>query len=72
MPLAMVKMGEKARVKAITGTDAVKHHLGALGFVPGVIVTVVQLSYGNMILGVHDSRIAIDGGLARRILIEMA
>ncbi len=70
MPLACVKMGEKVRIIAITGTDVVKHRLGALGFVPGVVVTVVQLSYGNMILGIHESRIAVDGELAKRILVK--
>ena len=52
MPLAMLKRGDKARIMTIKGTDVVKKHLGALGFVPGVMVTVVQLSYGNMILGI--------------------
>ncbi len=70
MPLALVKTGERVRVMAITGTDQVKHRLGALGFVPGVVVTVVQLSYGNMILGIHSSRIALDGELAKRILVQ--
>ncbi len=72
MPLAMMKMGEKARVMAITGTDSVKRHLGSLGFVPGVVVTVIQLSYGNMIVGIHDSRIAVDGELTKRILVQEA
>ncbi len=70
MPLALMKMGEKGRVTSITGTDVVKHRLGSLGFVPGVIVSVIQLSYGNMILGIHDSRIALDGELTKRILVQ--
>ncbi len=70
MPLALVKTGERVRVMAITGTDVVKHRLGVLGFVPGVVVTVVQLSYGNLILGIHSSRIALDGELAKRILVK--
>lgn len=72
MPLVMLKKGEKARIMTIKGSDVVKKHLGALGFVPGAVVTVVQLSYGNMILGIHDSRIAINDDLARRILIQAA
>ena len=72
MPLAMLKRGDKARIMTIKGTDVVKKHLGALGFVPGVMVTVVQLSYGNMILGVHDSRIAVNDDLAKRILVQAA
>lgn len=70
MPLALLGRGDKARIRTIKGSDVVKHHLGALGFVPGVMVTVIQLSYGNMILGIHDSRIALNDDLARRILVE--
>ncbi len=70
MPLALIKMGEKVRVMTITGSDQVKHRLGALGFVPGVVVTVIQLAYGNMIIGIHESRIAVDGDLAKRILVQ--
>ena len=72
MPLALMKVGEKARVKAIAGTDAVKKHLGALGFVPGVVVSVVQTTAGSMILGLHDSRVAVNEDLARRVLVEAA
>lgn len=70
MQLSLLKRGERARIVTIKGTDLVKKHLGALGFVPGVMVTVVQLGYGNMVLGIHDSRIALNGDFARRILVE--
>ena len=70
MQLSLLKRGERARIVTIKGPDLVKKHLGALGFVPGVMVTVVQLGYGNMVLGIHDSRIALNGDLARRILVE--
>ena len=71
MPLSMVKAGEKARVVAMTGTDEVKKHLGNLGFVPGAIVTVVQIMAGSMIVGIHDSRIAINDDLVKRVRVEM-
>ncbi|MGN0832933.1 MAG: ferrous iron transport protein A [Kiritimatiellia bacterium] len=70
MQLSLLKRGERARILTIRGTDVVKKHLGALGFVPGVMVSVVQLGYGNMILGIHDSRIALNGDLAGRILVQ--
>lgn len=68
--LSRMKKGERARILSICGADVVKKHLGALGFVPGAIVSVVQLSYGNMILGIHDSRIALNDGLAQRIAVQ--
>ena len=57
---------------AVTGGDSVKKHLGALGFVPGVVVSVVQVMDGSMILGVQESRIAVNEDLARRIMVEAA
>ena len=72
MPLAMLRVGEKARVTAITGTDMVRKHLGSLGFVPGVVITVVQVANGSMILGLQDSRIAVNDDLARRIIVKAA
>ncbi len=72
MPLSMMNMGEKARVASIHGSDAVKRRLGSLGFVPGAIVSVVQVMGGSMILGLQDSRIAINDDLARRVMVQAA
>ena len=72
MTLSMIKIGEKARVLSITGADSVKKHLGALGVVPGTLVVVCQVSFGNMIIGVHDSRLAINEDVAQRICVAAA
>ena len=69
MPLSMVKIGEKARISNVGGSDAVKKHLGSLGVIPGAIVSVCQVSNGNMIIGIHDSRLAINEDLSRRIMV---
>ena len=70
MTLAAMKEGERARIVRVTGNEAVKRHLGALGFVAGTVVRVVGASYGNMILAVHESRIAVNEATARKIEIE--
>ena len=72
MPLAMMKEGERVRVVNIHGADSVRKHLGSLGVVAGAMVTVQHVSAGNMIIGVHDSRLAINDDLARRIMVEAA
>ena len=64
MTLAAMKEGERARIVRVTGDEAVKRHLGALGFVAGTVVRVVRTSYGNMILAVHESRIAVNDATA--------
>ena len=70
MPLAMVKIGEKVRVTNVSGADSVRKHLGSLGVVAGTILTVSQIVNGSMIIGIHDSRLAINDDLARRIHVE--
>lgn len=69
MPLTMAKPGEVNYICKITGKDEVRQHLAELGFVVGERVTVVSEIGGNMILSIKDSRIALDKGMANRIMI---
>ena len=68
-PLTMTKVGEKGQIKRISGRDEVKVHLAELGFVVNNEVTIVNRMGDNLIVQVHDSRIAIDSTLAKRIFI---
>ena len=70
MTLAEMKEGERARIVRVGGEEAVKRHLGALGFVAGTVVRVVGESYGNQILAVHESRIAVNDATARDIEVD--
>ena len=67
MTLATMKEGERARIVRVDGEEAVKRHLGALGFVAGTVVRVVGTSYGNMILAVHESRVAVNDATAEGV-----
>lgn len=69
MPLSMAKTGETVTIRKITGKDEVRQHLAELGFVVDAAVTVVSEIAGNLIVQVKDSRVALDRGLANRILI---
>ena len=46
-----------------------RKRLGTLGFVEGVEVEVINELNGNLVIGVMDSRVAIDRKLADRILV---
>ena len=70
MKLDSMKEGVRARIVRVNGEEAVKRHLGALGFVAGTVVRVVRTSYGNMILAVHESRIAVNDATAADIEVE--
>ena len=69
IPLSMVKAGERGVIKKINGKDEVRQHLAELGFVVDTEVSVVNEVAGNLIVQVKDCRIAIDKGMATRIMI---
>ena len=69
MSLSSIGVGARRRIKGVTGNDAVRKRLGTLGFVEGVEVEVINELNGNLVIGVMDSRVAIDRKLADRILV---
>ena len=69
MPLTMANQGEPVTIRKITGKDEVRQHLAELGFVVDAAVMVVSDLGGNLIVQVKDSRIALDRGMANRILV---
>lgn len=69
MPITLVEVGSCWRIKRLQGDDAVRHRLGDLGFVEGAAVTVVAELAGSLVLGIHETRVALNRDLAARILV---
>ncbi|MCD7864312.1 MAG: ferrous iron transport protein A [Lachnospiraceae bacterium] len=69
MALALMSVGEKRKVASIHGKDEVIRHLQDMGFAPGAEVEVVGQNAGGMILMIKGTRIALDRGLASKILV---
>ena len=69
MPLTFASPGSVNTIKQVNGNSEVKKHLEDLGFVVGGTVTVVSTIGGNLIVNVKESRIAIDRGMATKILV---
>lgn len=69
MPLAMAKAGETFTIRKVSGRDEVRQHLAEMGFVVDGTVTVVNELGGSLILQVKESRVALDRGMAARILV---
>lgn len=72
MPLPLLNDGEKQTIKQINGNDKVKSHLASLGFCVGEHVTMVSKCHGDVILKIKESRIALSGSMANRIIVEGA
>ena len=70
MPLTMANIGDEVTIRKITGKDQIRQHLAELGFVVDTVITVVAKISGNLIVQVHDSRVALDQSMANRIIIE--
>ncbi len=69
MPLTFAKVGEMNTIKKITGNEEVLRHLKQLGFVTGATVVVVNEILGDVIVEIKNSRIAINKGMANKIIV---
>ena len=69
MPLIYAEAGTPQIIKRIGGSPEIKKHLEDLGFNVGGEVSVVSMLGKNLIVRVKESRIAVDGELAKRIMI---
>ena len=71
MPLAQAPQGETMLVIRVASSDVkLRKHLENLGIMSGAELTPLSFSEGNMIVRVHDSRIAIDRDVANNIIVS--
>ncbi|MBQ7721493.1 MAG: ferrous iron transport protein A [Kiritimatiellae bacterium] len=69
LPLTLATVGEKYKIRRIGGSDRVRHHLMELGFVVEAYVSVLSSVDGNLIVKIKDSRVAVSGEMAARIMV---
>lgn len=69
MALALMNIGERRTVMKVRGKDEVIRHLQDLGFAPGSEVQVLGGNAAGMILLVRGVRVALDRGLANKIMV---
>ncbi|MCI8516485.1 MAG: ferrous iron transport protein A [Hungatella sp.] len=70
MSLSMVMEGETRIIRGVKGQEEMKRHLQDLGFIRGEKVRVVGENAGGMILMVKGVKVALNRGLAHRIMVE--
>ena len=61
------KNGDQFSIKYLDGTDEQKRHLQNLGFIPTIVIKVVNTDADNMIVQVFDSRIAINSEISNNV-----
>lgn len=70
LPLTMCNVGEKATILRISGKEETKKFLVGLGFVVGSTVSIVNRAGNDLILDVKGSKIAINGSMAMKIVVN--
>lgn len=70
MALAMVACGETRTIVDFRAKEDVKRHLQDIGFVKGEQVKVINENDSGLILLVKGVRIALNRGLASKIIVE--
>ena len=71
MPLAQAPKGETMLVIRVASSDVkLRKHLENLGIMTGAELTPLSDADGNMIVRVHDSRIAINSDVAQNIIVS--
>lgn len=69
MSLAMINLGETRVIVDLKGKDDVKRHLQDIGFVKGESVKLLSQNDSGLILLVKGVRVAINKGLASKIMV---
>ena len=69
IPLLFATAGEEVKVASVGGNPEVRQHLAELGFTVGSPVTVMQKIDTGIIVKVKESRIAVDRGMASKIMV---
>lgn len=70
MPLAMALAGEKKIIEEFRVDEKLKRHLNDLGFTKGEQVDIIGESPGGIILIVKGVRMALNIGLAQKIIVK--
>lgn len=71
MPIVFAPQGENLRVIRVLADEKTKKHLESLGITIGSQLTVLSVSGGSIIVMVRDSRLALDKGIATKILVAL-
>ncbi|MDJ0595286.1 MAG: FeoA family protein [Pleurocapsa sp. MO_226.B13] len=69
MPLAKAQLGDRLWIAGYESKDGINRLVG-MGLAPGMEIEVVQNLAGNLVVAIGETRIGIDGGMAKRILVS--
>lgn len=71
-PLTMAGEGERVRIQSLQGGKGLAMRLTELGLNQGAEVRILQRQGGGLLVARGETRIALGGGMAARILVTVA
>ena len=69
MALAKAQVGVRLWIAGYESKDGINRLVG-MGLAPGMAIEVIKNIAGNLVVAVGETRIGIDGGMAKRILVS--
>jgi ferrous iron transport protein A len=69
-PLTSVNSGREVTLIDIQGGRGLRSKLYSMGLIPGVKFTVLGTRGGPIMIAVHDTRLALGYGMAKRVMVE--
>lgn len=69
MPIILAPINEEVTIVRVIAEEKTKKHLESLGISNGRKVVVLQVTNGNVILLIGNTRLALDKDLASKIFI---
>ncbi|MEM8829250.1 MAG: ferrous iron transport protein A [Cyanobacteria bacterium P01_G01_bin.19] len=69
MTLAKAQAGDRLWIAGYESKEGIERLVG-MGLAPGMEIEVVQNLAGNLLVAIGETRIGIDGGMAKRILVS--
>lgn len=69
-PLNFSPLGQELKIMSCNVSPELRKHLETLGILPGEKITLLNSRAGDLIVRVRDSRLALNQGLASKILVS--
>lgn len=71
MPLTLLRPGEKATIRTIAGKDDIGCRLRTMGLVEGTATELIASDRNIMLVKVGECRLALDKGMASRVIVAL-
>jgi ferrous iron transport protein A len=70
MPLTMANTGQELKVVSVNSSHDMRMRLTNLGITPGIAVRVISRNPSSLVVGVRDTRIMLNYGIAHQIFVQ--